>query len=99
MSKIYTDNPYGLLIRNDNERDDATHSINNSLKDFRLSVKDALDQLVWELSECNKEYVDSGITDTSTKECIAAKAAGVYPDGSGDISFSNMVYDALGAVR
>ena len=92
-------NPFELLIEDDTERMDANHSIKNSLKDFRLSVKDALDQLVWELSECNKEHVDSGLTDTATKECIAAKAAGVYPDGSGDISFSNMIYDALGAVR
>jgi hypothetical protein len=99
MSKIYTDNPYGLLIRNDNERDDATHSIKNSIKDFRLSVKDALNQLVWELSECNKDHVDAGITDTATREAIAEKAAGIHPDGSGDIRFSDMIEDALYEVR
>jgi len=92
-------NPFELLIEDDVERMDANHSITNSIKDFQMEIKNALDQLVWELTECNKEYVDSGLTDTSTKECIAAKAAGVYPDGSGDISLSNMVYDALGAVR
>ena len=92
-------NPFELLIEDDTERMDANHSIKNSIKDFQMEIKNALDQLVWELTECNKEYVDSGLTDTSTKECIAAKAAGVYPDGSGDISFSNMVYDALGEVR
>jgi len=92
-------NPFELLIEDDIERMDANHSIKNSIKDFQMEIKNALDQLVWELTECNKEYVDSGLTDTSTKECIAAKAAGVYPDGSGDISFSNMVYDALGEVR
>jgi len=92
-------NPYELLIEDDVIRMEANHSITISIKDFRLGVKDALDQLVWELSECNKEHVDSGLTDTATKECIAAKAAGVYPDGSGDISFSNMIYDALGEIR
>ena len=92
-------NPFELLIEDDVERMDANHSITNSIKDFQMEIKNALDQLVWELTECNKEYVDSGLTDTSTKECIAAKAAGVYPDGSGDISLSNMVYDALGEVR
>ena len=99
MSKIYTNNPYGLLIRDDNERDDATHSINNSLKDFRLSVKDALNQLVWELSECNKDHVDAGITDTATREAIAEKAAGIHPDGSGDMRFSDMIHGALYEVR
>ena len=92
-------NPFELLIEDDVERMDANHSITNSIKDFQMEIKNALDQLVWELTECNKEYVDSGLTDTSTKECIAAKAAGVYPDGSGDISFSNMIYDALGEIR
>ena len=91
-------NPFELLIEDDVERMDANHSITNSIKDFQMEIKNALDQLVWELTECNKEYVDSGLTDTSTKECIAAKAAGVYPDGSGDISFSNMIYDALGEI-
>jgi len=92
-------NPFELLIEDDTERMQANDDIKATISSFKLEIKNALDQLVWELTECNKEYVDSGLTDTSTKECIAAKAAGVYPDGSGDISFSNMVYDALGEVR
>ena len=92
-------NPFELLIEDDIERMDANHSITNSIKDFQMEIKNALDQLVWELTECNKEYVDSGLTDTSTKECIAAKAAGVYDDGSGEREWSQLIYDALYEVR
>ena len=92
-------NPFELLIEDDTERMQANDDIKATISSFKLEIKNALDQLVWELTEYNNQYVDSGITDTATKECIAAKAAGVYPDGSGDISLSNMVYDALGEVR
>ena len=92
-------NPFELLIEDDVERMDANHSITNSIKDFQMEIKNALDQLVWELTECNKEYVDSGLTDTSTKECIAAKAAGVYDDGSGEREWSQLIYDTLYEVR
>ena len=92
-------NPFELLIQDETDCMQATDDIKASISDFKLEIKNALDQLVWELTECNKQYVDAGIADTSTRECIAAKAAGVYPDGPGDISFSNMIYDALGEIR
>ena len=82
-------NPFELLIEDDVERMRANDDIKASISTFKLEIKNALDQLVWELTEYNNEYVDSGLTDTSTKECIAAKAAGVYDDGSGSVSGAN----------
>jgi hypothetical protein len=92
-------NPFELLIEDDTERIQATDDIKASISDFKLEIKNALDQLVWDLTECNKQYVDAGIADTSTRECIAAKAAGVYDDGSGEREWSQLIYDALYEVR
>ena len=92
-------NPFELLIQDDTERMRANDDIKASISTFKLEIKNALDQLVWELTEYNNEYVDSGITDTATKECIAAKAAGVYDDGSGEREWSQLIYDALYEVR
>ena len=91
--------PFELLIQDDTECMQATDDIKASISQFKLEIKNALDQLVWDLTECNKQYVDAGIADTATRLCIAANAAGVYADGSGERYWSDLNYEALYGVR